>query len=128
MTKMEKIKLADDLIKENGSCTIRDYLDTVAEVESINPSAVIPMRAARLVKHKAPVIIQMTEVRPVIRSVAVAKRIGFASALRTGAVYGRERDRWAFRGGAESMMLQAAFRNAYKTGKQILRTVINEKL
>lgn len=128
MTRMEKIKLADDLINENNSCTIRDYLDTVAEIEAINPSAVMPLKMAGSVRYKAPAIIKIPEVRPIIRSVPVAKRIGFASALRAGAVYGRERDRWAFRGGTESMMLQAAFRNAYKTGKQILRTVINEQL
>jgi len=128
MTKMEKIKLADDLINENSSCTIRDYLDTLAEIEAINPSGVIPAKPSRAIMHKAPAIIKIPEVRPVIRSVAVAKRIGFAAALKAGTAYGRERDRWAFRSGADSIMLQAAFRNAYKTGKEILRTVINERL
>ena len=127
MTKDEKIKLADDLISENGHCTIRYYLDTVAEIERISITA-MPVRVARVVKHKAPVIISAAEVRPVIRNVAVARRIGFAAALRAGAVYGRERDRWAFHRGADSARLQAVFRNAYKTGKQILRTVINEQL
>lgn len=38
MTPNEKIKLADDMIKESTEYTIRNYLDTVQEIEAVEAS------------------------------------------------------------------------------------------
>lgn len=35
LTQTEKVQLADDLIKENPNTTIKDYLDTLQEIETI---------------------------------------------------------------------------------------------
>lgn len=40
MTLTEKIKLVDDLIREDKETTIRQYLDAIAEIDNIKPPEV----------------------------------------------------------------------------------------
>jgi hypothetical protein len=41
MTLAAQISLIDDLIKENGDVTIRDFLDLLAEIESIEAPRIV---------------------------------------------------------------------------------------
>lgn len=43
MTRPDLIRLVDDLIKESDACTIREYLDTVAEIDGICAAPVVPL-------------------------------------------------------------------------------------
>lgn len=55
--------------------------------------------------------------KPVIKSLIVARKIGFSAGLEAGSIYKVEKARWGFALGRNNFRLQTAFRKGFRNGK-----------
>lgn len=72
MTLPERITLINSLIKEDRDHTIRDYLDTVAEIEQINPPIKEPVMMPRTFTEEQEAFILHNHVDMTVKEMAGA--------------------------------------------------------
>lgn len=139
MTREDKAVLLERMMLDDPEVTILEFQEVVdgkrAFVPKKREEVMKPVTPARRFefpvaqKKAACVVPQKIEVVEyvdnVIKSVAVAKKVGFAAGVTPGSIYGREKSKWRFKIGDNHMALQTAFRESYKEGKQYYEDVSN---
>jgi hypothetical protein len=139
LSKHDKAVLLERMMLDDPEVTICEFQEVVDGKRVFVPKkreeVMQPVAPARVfefsaVKKKAACVVpQKIEVIEyidnVIKTIAVAKKVGFAAGVTPGSIYGREKGKWRFRIGDNHLALQTAFRESYKEGKQYYEDVLN---
>lgn len=139
LSKHDKAVLLERMMLDDPEVTIWEFQEVVdgkrvfvpkkreEVMKLVTPARVFTFPAAQ--KKAACVVPQKIEIVEyndnVIKTVAVAKKVGFAAGVTPGSIYGREKSKWRFQIGNLHLALQTAFRESYKEGKQYYEDVSN---